>query len=34
MQALLNRKQEELEKAIDQFNAENEQLGQQKVKYD
>ena len=34
MQALLGKKQEELEKAIDQFNAENEQLGQQKVKYD
>ena len=34
MQALLNKKQEELEKAIDQFNSDNEQLSQQKLKYD
>ena len=34
MQDLLNKKQEELEKAIDQFNAQNDQLHAQKLQYD
>ena len=34
MQDLLNKKQEELEKAIDRFNAQNEQLNAQKLQYD